>query len=73
MSKKANEMREKVDSELTFDLEQMQKELFELRFKSSSEGIAKSHRIRDLKRDIARAKTLMHERAHGIRGAAPKN
>lgn len=73
MSKRTEEMREKLDSELTYDLEQMQQELFDLRFKSSSEGITKSHRIRDLKRDVARVKTLLHERAHGVRGAAPKN
>ncbi len=71
-SKRAVELREKLDSELSFDLEQMQKELFEMRFKSSSEGVTQSHRIRNLRRDIARTKTLLHERSNGIRGAAPK-
>ena len=71
-NKRAKEMREKLDSELSFDLEQMEKDLFEMRFKSSSEGVTQSHRIRDLKRDIARAKTLLHERSNGIRGAASK-
>ena len=73
MAGKLNEMREKLDSELLYDIKETQKELFELRFKSSSEGLANPHRIQTLRRDIARMKTLLAERSQGIRGAAPRS
>jgi len=69
---KIKEMREKLDSELAYETKELQKELFELRFKSSSEGLANPHRIQTLRRDIARMKTLLAERQQGIRGAAPR-
>ena len=56
------ELREKQDSELRFDIVQKQKELFELRFKSSSEGLANPSRISALRREVARLKTMMRER-----------
>jgi large subunit ribosomal protein L29 len=69
-NKKLKELREKLDSELVFDVGQLQKELFELRFKSSAEGLGNPARIRELRREIARAKTILTERRQGIRGAA---
>jgi large subunit ribosomal protein L29 len=66
------ELREKLDSELEYDLKEISKELFELRFKSSSEGLANPSRISALRRDIARIKTLLRERQLGLRGAAPR-
>ena len=66
------ELKEKQDSELRFDVGQMSKELFDLRFKSSSEGLANPSRIRTLRREIARMKTMLRERETGLRGAAPK-
>ena len=67
------ELREKLDSELEFDMRELRQELFDLRFKSSSEALANPHRIRDIKRDIARIRTLQTERSEGIRGAEPRN
>jgi len=67
--KAVKELREKLDSELEFDCLESQKELFELRFKSSSEGLSNPSRIRQLRREIARIKTLLHERHLGVRGA----
>jgi large subunit ribosomal protein L29 len=69
-NKKLKELREKLDSELVFDVGQLQKELFELRFKSSAEGLGNPARICELRREIARAKTILTERRQGIRGAA---
>lgn len=66
------ELKEKRDAELSLDVGQMSKELFDLRFKSSSEGLANPSRIRSLRRDIARMKTMLRERELGLRGAAPK-
>ncbi len=63
------ELREKQDTELRFDIAQRDRELFDLRFKSSSEGLAKPSRIAALRREIARLKTLLRERE--LRGAGP--
>jgi large subunit ribosomal protein L29 len=62
------ELREKQDSELRFDIEQRARELFDLRFKSSSEGLSNPSRIAALRRDIARMKTLLRERAPRVAG-----
>ena len=66
------ELKEKQDTELRFDIAQMSRELFDLRFKSSSEGLADPSRISTLRREIARMKTMLRERELGLRGAAPK-
>ena len=70
--KKMKEMREKLDTELEFDMRGLRQELFDLRFKSSSEQLANPSRIGEIKRDIARIRTLLRERAQGIRGAEPR-
>lgn len=66
------ELRDKLDSELAFDLGELRRELFDLRFKSSSEGLANPSRIGAIRREIARIQTLLQERRTGIRGAAPR-
>jgi large subunit ribosomal protein L29 len=66
------ELREKQDSELRFDVVQKQKELFELRFKSSSEGLANPSRISALRREIARLKTMLHDRELRASATAPR-
>jgi len=65
---KIEEVRSKTDSELEFDLEQMKKELFDLRFRSATETTQNPSRIGTLKRSIARVNTVLHERTQGIRG-----
>jgi large subunit ribosomal protein L29 len=72
LSARKKELKEKQDSELRFDATQMSRELFDLRFKSSSEGLADPSRIRTLRHEIARLKTMLRERELGTRGAAPK-
>lgn len=69
---KIGELREKLDSELTFEREELAKELFDLRFKSSAEGIGNPSRIGGIRREIARINTLLRERQLGLRGAAPR-
>ena len=71
-SAQMKELREKQDSELRFDVVQKQKELFELRFKSSSEGLANPSRISALRREIARLKTMLHDRELRASAAAPR-
>lgn len=57
------EIRGKDDRELRLDIQSMSKELFQLRFKASAEGVANTHRFKELKRNIARIKTVLSERA----------
>lgn len=60
---KIEEVKTKTDSELSFELGKMKKELFELRFKSRTAGSNNPARMRVLKRTIARVHTVRHERA----------
>jgi len=69
---KAKEVRSKEDKELRFDLKNLTKELFDYRFQSASENISNSSRIGQIKKDIARIKTIMSEREKGIRGSTNK-
>ena len=69
---KSAEVRGKTDNELDFDLEQLQKELFDRRFKSATEASANPARIRQVRRAIARIHTVRHERQHHIRGQEPR-
>ncbi len=70
---KLKELREKTDSELDFDIDAAQRELFDLRFKSSSEGLANPSQIAELRRDVARMKTILNERRNSIRGAQARS
>lgn len=65
---KPQEIRGKEDSEILFDIEQLEKELFHLRFRSLTEGNPDPARIRRIRRDLARMKTILHERQLQIRG-----
>jgi len=65
---KAKEIRGKEDAEIRFDIETMEKELFDLRFRSLTEGIQDPAKIRRTRRDIARMQTILQERTCGIRG-----
>ena len=66
------EVRSKTNSELQFDLGNMKRELFELRFKAATETTADPSRIEVLRRGVARVKTVLHERATAIRGQEPR-
>ena len=65
---KTEEVRSKTDSELEFELAQMSKKLFGLRFKAGVESIADPSEIKKVRRSIARIHTILNERATGIRG-----
>lgn len=64
----ATEIRGKEDSEILFDLAKAEKELFEMKFRTLTEGNADPSRIRRLRREIARMKTILQERELRIRG-----
>ncbi|MCX8228758.1 MAG: 50S ribosomal protein L29 [Planctomycetota bacterium] len=65
---KANEVRGKEDSELLFEIKTLEKELFDMRFRSMTEGIANPARIKALRRNVARMKTILQERQLGVAG-----
>ena len=69
---KIEEVRSKTNDELGFDMDNLKKELFELRFKAATETTASPARIRTVRRAIARINTVLHEREAGIRGQAAK-
>jgi large subunit ribosomal protein L29 len=69
---KSDEIRSKNTTELEFELANMKKEMFDLRFKSATQSIPNPARIRVLRRSIARINTIMHERATGVRGQEPR-
>lgn len=69
---KTAEIRGKTDSELDYELKQLEKELFDRRFKSAAEASADPSRIRQVRRAIARIHTVRHERQHKIRGQEPR-
>ena len=69
---KIEEVRSKQDTELEFELDGMQKELFNLRFRAATETTANPSRIRQLRRAITRVRTVLHERKTGIRGQEPR-
>ena len=59
---KASELKELTDEELGQRCREVQQELFHLRLQQTSGQIEKPSRIRDLRRDVARLKTIMHDR-----------
>jgi large subunit ribosomal protein L29 len=57
----ANELRELHVNELEGKISEMQEELFNLRFQDKIGQLSNPVRLRIVKRDIARAKTVLHE------------
>jgi large subunit ribosomal protein L29 len=60
---KAADVRAKTDDELKGDLEQLAKERFNLRFQKASGQLENTARVRQVRRDIARIRTILAERA----------
>ena len=55
-------MREMTEVELNTELDKMKKELFNLRFQHVTGQLENPVKMRELKKDIARAKTIIRER-----------
>ena len=60
---KAEEVRQKTDDELADQLGDLQKEAFNLRVQQASGQLENTARVREVRRDIARIKTVLHERS----------
>jgi large subunit ribosomal protein L29 len=59
---KAEDLRAKSADELTDQLASLKKEQFNLRFQKATGQLEKTARIREVRRDIARIKTIAAER-----------
>lgn len=60
---KVENLRAKTDDQLTADLAELKREAFNLRFQAATNQLERPARIKEVRRDIARIKTLQGERA----------
>ena len=60
---KAAELRQLTNEELRRRLDETYQELFNLRFQLATKQLADTSRIRQVKRDVARLRTLLAERS----------
>ena len=63
MAAKIEDLRAKTDDQLTADLADLKREQFNLRFQAATSQLERPARIKEVRRDIARIKTLQAERA----------
>ena len=59
---KAEDLRAKSPDELKTELMSLKKEAFNLRFQQASGQLENTSRVRQVRRDIARVKTVLNER-----------
>ena len=59
----ATELREKTPDQLREELSNLKKEAFNLRFQQATGQLANTARMRSVKRDAARVKTVLNEKA----------
>lgn len=59
---KATELQAMTEAELTNQLDDSFQELFNLRFQKATGKLSNTARVREVKRDIARIKTVLRER-----------
>ncbi|OUM95060.1 MAG: 50S ribosomal protein L29 [Thermobacillus sp. ZCTH02-B1] len=64
---KANDFRNMTTAEIEKKISDFKEELFNLRFQLATGQLENPSRIRDVRRAIARAKTVIRERELGIR------
>ena len=59
----ATDIRDMTDAEIRERIEEIQEELFKLRFRSATQALENPTLIRTLRRDMARLKTVQTERS----------
>ena len=59
---KAKELREMTQEQLEKKLDELKSELFNLRFQHAINQLENPHKITDVKHDIARVMTVLHEK-----------
>ncbi len=62
-SGKIEDMRVKSDDQLSGDLGELKREAFNLRFQAATNQLERPARIKEVRRDIARIKTLQSQRS----------
>ncbi len=60
---KATDLRTKSDDQLVDELTSLKREAFNLRFQAATSQLEKPTRVKEVRRDIARIKTLQGERS----------
>lgn len=60
---KAEDLRGKTPDELKSELENLKKEAFNLRFQQATNQLENTARMRQVRRDAARVKTILNEKA----------
>jgi len=60
--RKAADLRARTEDELTEEVDTLGKEIFNLRFQRASGQLENTARVRQVRRDIARIKTILGER-----------
>ena len=69
--RKAGDLRARSEDELTEEVDTLGKEIFNLRFQRASGQLENTARVRQVRRDIARIKTILGERRRAqVPGAA---
>jgi large subunit ribosomal protein L29 len=59
----ASELRDKTPDQLRDQLVELKKEAFNLRFQAATGQIENTARVRQVRRDVARVKTILNEKA----------
>ena len=66
-SNKVEDLRVKSDDQLQADLADLKREAFNLRFQAATNQLERPARIKEVRRDIARIKTLQTERTQSAK------
>lgn len=64
---KTNELRQKSIAELQQELQELKNELFKLRFQHATNQLDNPMKLKSVKKDIARVKTVIREMELGIK------
>jgi large subunit ribosomal protein L29 len=67
MAAKTEDLRAKSDDQLVAELGDLKREAFNLRFQAATNQLERPARIKEVRRDIARIKTLQGERARAAK------
>jgi large subunit ribosomal protein L29 len=65
-----DDLKARTDDELSTQLGELKREQFNLRFQAATNQLEKPSRVREVRRTIARIKTLQTERARAARAQA---
>ncbi len=66
----ANELRDQTPDQLREKLTDLKKEAFNLRFQQATGALESTARMRQVRRDVARVKTILNEKAAGAAAEA---